>query len=618
MRTPMLAGLALLWSGAAAAQDQGFDAHGFAMMPNDGDVRDPMTVLRAGNVHQGEFWFSGVFDYSDDTLVRELTYSDGRPSVTQKVVDSLAAINLSAGIAVHDRLRLDVGMPLYVAATSDGASTGGGIGDIRLGAYTPIVRTKPRQAGGFGLGIAPYLYLPTGDEARFLGQQGLTGGIDLGATYELEMLTFSAAVGPRFNPAVEVDNQQGFDQLVVGGAIGLNPIPQLGINIESRLASSLGETVGKGTASPAELLGSLRYRLDNGLNFQVGAGTGISPGTGASAYRVIAGIGFGKIELNFEDRDLDGIVNERDACPDDPEVYNAFEDEDGCPDAGGRLLIRTMIDDVPEGMVYVTVSGGEANASFDSTLEAHAIEVPAGSYDISANIPGFQGNEQVNVVAGEYPITVDMQAVIPGTVNINVTDANGNSVPSVGLSIIGPGAPLDATRRLGPEGLADYELPPGRYLVYLKAEGIGMFRQYVNIASYESETVNAVLRDPRAKVEGDRITVTEKIFFETGSDVIQTQSHDLLAEIATLLVSEPRVRSVEIQGHTDAEGSDEMNLDLSRRRAEAVRSFLMRQGVEGGRLSARGFGEQVPIADNETEVGRARNRRVEFRILEMD
>lgn len=617
MRSLVGLSLGALFVGSAQAQDEGFDAHGFSMTANDGDVRDPVTVVRGGSVHQGEFWLTGVVDVADDPLVRELSYADGRPTETQKLIDNLVALNLSAGVAVHDRLRIDIGVPLYLASSSDGASQGAGLGDIRVGLYTPIVQTKPRLAGGFGLGIAPYAILPTGNADRFLGQEGLTGGFDVAATYELDKVTVSLAAGPRFNPSVDLDNQEGADQLIAGAALGFHPISNLGITVESRIASALSASSVKGTASPAEVLGSLRYRIPSGLHFLAGGGTGISAGAGASAWRVFFGVGFGRVELNYADRDLDGIVNENDDCPDDAETFNAFEDRDGCPDAGGRLLITAAVEGSLESQVYVTIDGNDGQQQVETMLEPIALEVSAGTYTIDASIPGYHASETLNVISGEYPMQLDMQAVVPGFVSIRAVDASGNLVDGAGLSIIGPGAPLDATQRLPNGELAPFALPPGRFLVFLKATDVGMFRRNIEISSEQTVHIDATLRDPRAKVEGDRITVTEKIYFETGSDVIEDQSFDLIEEIATLLISEPRVRRVQIQGHTDDQGGDEMNLDLSDRRAAAVRTFLIAQGVAEDRLQSRGFGEQVPIADNADEPGRARNRRVEFRILEM-
>ena len=86
--------------------------------------------------------------------------------------------------------------------------------------------------------------------------------------------------------------------------------------------------------------------------------------------------------------------------------------------------------------------------------------------------------------------------------------------------------------------------------------------------------------------------------------------------IADVLINHPEVKLVEIQGHTDDRGGAKMNMELSKRRAEAVRGYLISAGVNGTRLTAKGFGSRRPKAINITAQGRARNRRVEFHIKE--
>ena len=70
-----------------------------------------------------------------------------------------------------------------------------------------------------------------------------------------------------------------------------------------------------------------------------------------------------------------------------------------------------------------------------------------------------------------------------------------------------------------------------------------------------------------------------------------------------------------IEGHTDSQGDDAMNLDLSKRRAKRAMDYLISKGISKDRLSSEGFGETRPVADNSTSEGRAQNRRVEFRIV---
>ncbi|MEM1055325.1 MAG: OmpA family protein [Bacteroidota bacterium] len=109
----------------------------------------------------------------------------------------------------------------------------------------------------------------------------------------------------------------------------------------------------------------------------------------------------------------------------------------------------------------------------------------------------------------------------------------------------------------------------------------------------------------------DNLIETTAIRFDFGSDRLRPESTGILNEMADLLGS--TTGPVQIEGHTDSDGSDAFNQDLSERRARAVRQYLVRRGVESSRLTAVGFGESHPVADNGTMEGRAQNRRVGFR-----
>ena len=103
--------------------------------------------------------------------------------------------------------------------------------------------------------------------------------------------------------------------------------------------------------------------------------------------------------------------------------------------------------------------------------------------------------------------------------------------------------------------------------------------------------------------------------FATNSATLTETSRPVLDGVAADLRIHPLVR-VELQGHTDSRGADAFNLELSQRRAESVRDYLIAQGVNGTRLEAKGYGETQPIADNATKIGQAENRRVVMKVLE--
>jgi outer membrane protein OmpA-like peptidoglycan-associated protein len=113
----------------------------------------------------------------------------------------------------------------------------------------------------------------------------------------------------------------------------------------------------------------------------------------------------------------------------------------------------------------------------------------------------------------------------------------------------------------------------------------------------------------------DYITIREQIQFETNKAVLLPQSFPILDEVAKVMIDNPRIELIEIGGHTDGDGDENDNLLLSQARCETVRSYLVTKGVALSRMLARGYGERVPLADNSTEEGKFRNRRVEFRIM---
>lgn len=110
------------------------------------------------------------------------------------------------------------------------------------------------------------------------------------------------------------------------------------------------------------------------------------------------------------------------------------------------------------------------------------------------------------------------------------------------------------------------------------------------------------------------ITSGKVVRFEVGSTSVSAQSYALLEQIAAA-AQECRDFTIEVGGHTDSDGPADFNQELSERRARSVVDFLVERGVARARLKAVGYGEEKPIASNDNEAGKARNRRIEFTIL---
>lgn len=133
-------------------------------------------------------------------------------------------------------------------------------------------------------------------------------------------------------------------------------------------------------------------------------------------------------------------------------------------------------------------------------------------------------------------------------------------------------------------------------------------------------TTAAARQDPPRDVsslvtlEGDSILVKETIGFAHGKSEIEESSKDLLDAVARILLGTTAITKLTIEGHTDTTGEPSANQPLSEERAWAVKKYLESKGVDAPRLESRGFGSSQPVDSNDTEAGRAKNRRVEFKV----
>jgi len=185
------------------------------------------------------------------------------------------------------------------------------------------------------------------------------------------------------------------------------------------------------------------------------------------------------------------------------------------------------------------------------------------------------------------------------------------------------GCPLDADG----DGVPDYKdrcagTPPGvgvdMYGCALDADGDG-------VADYKDkcpDTPRGIVVDQTgcapivqsAIVTSAGTLIFKDVQFDSGKWSLKSSSFPILDQIADTLKQAPDLK-IEIQGHTDSQGNRAYNLDLSEKRAESVRAYLIKAGVPATRLTAKGFGPDQPITTNATSEGRAENRRVEFKPL---
>jgi outer membrane protein OmpA-like peptidoglycan-associated protein len=123
-----------------------------------------------------------------------------------------------------------------------------------------------------------------------------------------------------------------------------------------------------------------------------------------------------------------------------------------------------------------------------------------------------------------------------------------------------------------------------------------------------------VLKPARVKISGKQISISDKVYFDSGRSTIKKSSFSLLDEVADLLIAHPELLEIRIEGHTDSRGGDDTNQRLSEARAKSVRTYLTNKKISAKRLTSIGHGEAKPLDDRQVAEAWAKNRRVEFHI----
>ena len=342
-------------------------------------------------------------------------------------------------------------------------------------------------------------------------------------------------------------------------------------------------------ASPLEAVLGVRVFSEVGLVFTAGVGAGLIADYGSPLWRAVMGFAWHK--RNF-DRDEDGIEDDVDNCPDVPEDKDGFEDDDGCPELDNDK------DEIP-----------------DADDRCPLIPEDRDGFEDGDGCPeNDNDNDQI-------PDPNDQCPNQPETYNQwHDRDGCPDTVPDTdGDGLLDPNDRCPAVA----EDMDGFEDENGCPDLDNDLDRIPDIRdQCPNVP----ETINGFedrdgCPDERptrtlVKVTREKIEILEKVYFHTDKDTIKKESHPVLTQVAEVLVQNPGIKKVRVEGHTDGKGTDAYNNDLSQRRAESVKRFLTERGVEEGRAVPMGYGETLPIAPNTTAKGRAQNRRVEFVITE--
>jgi OmpA-OmpF porin, OOP family len=196
---------------------------------------------------------------------------------------------------------------------------------------------------------------------------------------------------------------------------------------------------------------------------------------------------------------------------------------------------------------------------------------------------------------------------------VNVTVTNFENVPRANDLIIFKGTKnkivlFDTTNASGQFSIL---LPKGDTYKIL-------YKEFTDSTDYSEveipNTAGKYTSDLTIQIEPAKVYTLEDVFFDTGLSTLKPESYKALNDLVDVLKLKPAM-IIEIDGHTDNTGTKEINQKLSQDRANAVMNYLIKKGISSTRLTAKGFGDTLPVADNDTEEGKAKNRRTEVKII---
>lgn len=233
---------------------------------------------------------------------------------------------------------------------------------------------------------------------------------------------------------------------------------------------------------------------------------------------------------------------------------------------------------------------------------------------------------KIDVDIYQFDLPAELRPAAATYAEARVTDATTGQplTATVRLRPTDQSAPAMA-RRTGPEGHFLTVLPSGKdyaltvdepgYLFH--SERFSLTEGFTQTDPYQLEIALEPVADAVASGgnEEDGSTAFKNVLFESGSATLLPVSFDELDRLVELLTKVPEL-SVDIAGHTDDVGGDAANLKLSENRAASVKTYLIEQGIAENRISTTGYGKSKPVASNDTEEGRAKNRRTTFKLLE--
>lgn len=518
---------------------------------------DLFTVMRS-DIPEHMRWSAGLLlNFGKNPLV----FVDSGADQRQEVVQDQLTLDLMGSVALFERVSVGLAVPLFLVNSGESAGfltdeavigpiNAFAMGDIRLSPKVGIL-IRDDGADGFGLGAELGLNLPTGDAESFVSD-GFTITPNVIADFRSGPVLVALNLGVRVRLedqvlpfGVEVSHELLWK---VGASYDIIP-DQLQV-----VGELYGASADYGVANNTHVEGVLGGRLhlpDANLALTLGGGSGFTKGYGNTKFRVFAGAQFSPDVI--VDQDEDGILDELDRCPLEPEDKDAFEDEDGCPE----------LDNDSDGVLDTADKCPNDAEDKDEHQDDDGCPDPDNDGD------------GINDDADKCRMEAEDKDGFSDDDGCPDLDNDGD-----GFNDSDDKCPNEPETK---NGFEDDDGCPDQTL---------------------------------AKVDKGKIVILQKIYFDTGRTTIKAKSIPVVEAVNGILKANPDIKKISIEGHTDDVGSARANRKLSQGRAESVRQWLIDHGTEAGRLSAIGHGEDKPAVEGRTKQAREANRRVEFLIID--
>jgi OOP family OmpA-OmpF porin len=555
-----------LATSARAQQAQGFAVDSFEPSERGSDWFSVESLDLRGHLRPA---IGVVMDGAYKPLV---VYADGKPE--EAVVQDQIFANAGASLVLWNRLRVGFNLPIAVfqdghADVIDGVAyvppKTPSVGDLRLGADV-------RLAGAYGdkitLAIGTRVYLPSGQRDNYTGDGTVRVDGRIEVAGDLGIFTYAARVGAEYrNFEDTLSGHPIGSQALFGAAAGFRLAHHalvIGPEVYGATIITQSSAVFGAESTPLDALLGVHYTFLRDFRLGGGPGLGLTRGLGSPVARWM---------LMFE---WAPAYEEARAPappppppppepPSDRDHDGVIDDVDACPDTPG---VKT---DDPK------TNGCPSDRDKDGIVD---------DVDACPDTPGVKTDDpKTNGCPSDRDkdgIVDDVDAC-PDTPGVKTDDPKTNGCPDPDRDKDGIANDKDACPDV-----------PG--------------------PTNPDPTKNGC---PQAYIQEGQIKIRDKVKFATSSALIVAgkDSEDVLQAVLKILVDHPEIR-VRIEGHTDNVAWPQLNLPLSKHRAESVVNWLVKHGIDASRLTSAGFGEDRPIDTNATYEGRKNNRRVEFHILD--